>query len=148
MVRVVVLLDLDRVVFEAQNSRLVIVYVTVVWRTENRDACWELLRPIPLVQLEAVHLHLMSTNYAEQVILVKQVIRSLVSKKIRAGALFVEFVLFFLVAGVVVDWVRPHHVGEEALVRNLLKTVELVDRGNIAHFRRYTAVNRQNFIIN
>ena len=78
MVGVVVLLYLDLIVlkslrdlrayFKPQDSSFVVVYITVVRSAEYRNDGWEFSWPVPLMQLIAVHLDLVSANHAKKVV--------------------------------------------------------------------------------
>ena len=64
MLSVVILLNLNLVVFEPEDRRLVIIYIAIVGGAEDRDDRGELGRAIPLVELVAIHLDLVSSHYA------------------------------------------------------------------------------------
>jgi hypothetical protein len=81
MLSVVILLNLNLVVFEPENGRLVIIYVAIVGCTEDSDHRGELCRPVPLVQLVAIHLDFVRAHYTQQVIKLEKVVRCLVAKK-------------------------------------------------------------------
>ena len=87
MLSVVILLNLNLIVFEPENGRLVIIYVAVVGRTEDRDHRGELRRPVPLVQLVPIHLHFVCAHHTQQVIKLEEIVRCLVAEKEGATSL-------------------------------------------------------------
>ena len=68
MLSVVILLNLNLVVFEPEDSRLVIIYIAIVGRTEDGDHRGELGRAIPLMELVAIHLDFVRAHNTQQVI--------------------------------------------------------------------------------
>ena len=68
MLRVIVLLYLNLIVFEAKHRRLIVIYVAVIRRTENGNDGGEFGRPVPLMQFVPVHLHLMGSHHTQEVV--------------------------------------------------------------------------------
>lgn len=148
MICVVVLLYLDLVIFEPQHSSFVIINVTIVWCTEDCDNSWELSWTIPLMQFIAIHLHLMRSYYTQEIIGLKEVVGSCVSKEVRAVSLVVLFEFSILETSLVLNWIAPHEISEESNLRNFLKPVKLIYRLDIMKFWTDTSMHSQNLIIN
>ena len=62
MWRVVKLLNVESVLLELYNCPLIVVYVAVVRRREDRDDSGEFLQAVPLVHLVAIELGLMRSK--------------------------------------------------------------------------------------
>ena len=68
VLRVVILLNLNLVVFESQHCGLVIIYIAVVRRTEYGDDRGEFRRAIPLMQFVPIHLYFVGTHHTQEII--------------------------------------------------------------------------------
>jgi len=108
VVGVVVLLDLYLIVLKPEHGSLVVVDVAVVGRAEYCYDCGKLSGSVPLMQLVAVHLDLVRPHHAEEVVVFEEVVGGLDSEQLRAVPLGVPLELLVLVAGLVLDGVRPH----------------------------------------
>ena len=65
MLRVIVLLYLNLIVFEPQHGRLVVIYVAVIRGTENGNDGRKFGRAVPLVKLVPVHLDLVGSHHTK-----------------------------------------------------------------------------------
>ena len=63
-----ILLNVHFIVFDQNNSALVMILTTIVWSTENCDDRWESLVASPTVHFVAIDLYLMSANDRDEII--------------------------------------------------------------------------------
>lgn len=81
MLSIVVLLNLDLIVFKSENSCFVVIDIAIVRCRENCDHRGELGWTVPLMQFVPVHLNLMSTYNTEEVVKFKEVVSCLIAEK-------------------------------------------------------------------
>jgi len=94
------------------------------------------------MHLEAFLLDLMATENTEQSVLAQQVLHRLLTEIVGAVALriFFEIAIDCLL---IVHGVSPHQVTEDAIKRDLLLPLDLVDLVKLFEARRNSAVHRQ-----
>ena len=69
MLHILVLFNVHFVVLNQDDSTLVMILSTIVWRAKNGDHRWESSISSPSVHLVSIYLDLMSTNHRDEVIL-------------------------------------------------------------------------------
>ena len=121
-----VLLELQVAVVKDQDRTLVIVIAAVVRSGKDRDHVREAAFVTPAVHLEAVDLHLVTTEYTHELVGTQQFLHWLLAEVI--GAFTFRVLVEVTVLGYfVLHRVGPHQVAEKAIERNLLEALHLVD---------------------
>lgn len=82
MVGIIVLLDLDGVIFKLKYGCFVVVNITVVRGREDGNDGGELLGSVPLMELESIHLDLVSSHDAQKIIVFKEIVCGFTSEDV------------------------------------------------------------------
>lgn len=134
MGRIVVLLDVERVVLnispsyqKLNYSPLVVVYIAVVRGREDSDDCRELVEPVPLVHLVSLDLGLVGADNRYQPVPLQEAFRQFVAEVVGAATHLVGLKKMLAASVVTVDGVCPHQVAEEATAGNLPKPINFSD---------------------
>lgn len=124
---VVELLDVDLCSLELYDRTLVIVHVSVVGGGEDSDDDGESALRIPLVHFVPLQLSLVGPDHRQQLVLPEKFGGRFGAEEEGAPPHLVCFVKAFSVSAVVLDWVRPQEVSEEACSRRLLHSLDVVE---------------------
>ena len=147
MLCVVVLLDVESVILqkythsrthqylEFDDRSLVVVHVTVVRCTENRDNDREVAASVPPVHLVALKLclkqssarstYFVSPDHRNQVVPRQELVCHLVPEEPAAPPHFVLFPSSLQIALVLFHWITPQQITKQSRSRRLVKSVDL-----------------------
>ena len=89
MLCIVELLNIKRIIFEFNNCAFIFINITIVRSTKNSDNLREISTALPPMHFIPFNLRLVSSNYAEQPILIYEFIYSLIAEKVRATSSFI-----------------------------------------------------------
>jgi hypothetical protein len=144
---VLVLLQLQIVVFQDQDRGFVFIRTAVVWRREDGDYVREAVFAAPLVHAKAVLLYLVSTEDTQQFVTFEQRLYWLLSEVNRALTIWVVLKVA-VYRFIVVHRVSPHQIAERAFQRNLSKPIDLIDLVDLGEVFRNSTVHSKVFLRN
>lgn len=127
MGRVVELLDVDLRSLELDYCTFVIVHISVVWGGEDSDDDRETTLRIPLMHFVSLQLSLVGPDHRQQLVFPEEFGGCFGAEEEGAASHLVCFVKAFSISTVVLDWVRPQQVSEEACSGWLFHSLDVVE---------------------
>lgn len=133
--------------FEFYYCAFIIIYITIIWSRKYCYNNWKFLSAVPFVHFIAIKLRFVCSQYRQEFILMQKLIRSSLSKEVRAPSDIILNELLRAWTLFILNWIRPKNITKETNSWWLLKPLQILQIINRLQFRRYATVKGKEFII-